>query len=100
MLLQNCPSKAFGGCENCSHTITDRKGHVFPLWCEDGAVQLYNDRPIELSDRQSFLHLFDFIVLNFTDESPQQVDAILRRYQTGQPPQPPFTRGLYFRGVL
>ena len=100
MLLQNCPSKAFGSCESCGHAITDRKGHMFPLWCEDGAAQLYNDRPVDLSDRQALLRLFDFIVLSFTDESPQQVDAVLRRYQTGQPPQPPFTRGLYFRGVL
>lgn len=100
MILRNCPIKANAGCNNCNHTITDRKNIDFKIYCEDSVTKLINNRPIYLADKIQFLNKLDFIMLDFTDESKNEVQKIVSLYNNGGIYDKPYTRGMYFKGVL
>lgn len=100
MLFRNCPIKSNNGCKNCNHTIKDRKNIDFEIYCEDGVTRMINNRPVFMGDKQSFLNSLDFYLLSFTDETADEVNEILAIFQNGTEYNKPYTRGLYFKGVL
>ncbi|MCD8006015.1 MAG: U32 family peptidase [Oscillospiraceae bacterium] len=105
MVMANCPIKAETGCKACSHTLTDRTGTTFPVNCHMlGGYdynELLNSKTLYLPDKQSYFDI-DFGVLMFTDESPEEVRAVLEDYRAGVSRRDgkAFTNGLYFRGVI
>lgn len=106
MLMRNCPYQASAGCAKCGGhgSLTDRKGVRFPVACEGGpgahgCAELLNSTPLYLADRLDELPRLDFLLLHFTDETPEQAASVLRDYREGGTPPPTFTRGLYRRGV-
>ena len=100
MIFRNCPIKSNNGCNNCNHSIIDRKNIEFNVFCEDGVTKMINNRPVFLGDKQSFLKSNDFILLSFTDETKTEVEKIYNIYKNGESFDKPYTRGLYFKGVL
>lgn len=101
MLTRNCPVKNRIGCAACGKngTLTDRKGYRFPVRCSPyPCVEILNPVPLVLSDRLTEIHT-DYLHFYFTDETPQQVEEIIRSYQRQQSPTGQYTRGLYYRGV-
>lgn len=100
MIFRNCPIKANVGCKNCNHTITDRKNIDFKIYCEDGVTKMINNRPIFMADKKFFLNTLDFILLEFTDETSKDLCEIVSLYKSGGEFNKPYTRGLYFKGVL
>lgn len=101
MLTRNCPVKNRIGCAACGKqgTLTDRKGYRFPVICSPyPCVEILNPVPLVLSDRLDEIHT-DYLHFYFTDETPQQVEAIIHSYQNGEAPVGQYTRGLYYRGV-
>ncbi len=106
MLMRSCPYRAAAGCAACGGrgALVDRKGVRFPVACEgrpgaDGCAELLNSAPLYLADRLAELPPLDFLLLHFTDETPEQAAAVLRDYRKGGSPPAGFTRGLYRRGV-
>ncbi len=105
MLTRNCPlANAPGGCRNCREpgALTDRKGARFPVVCRArgrGGAELLNSVPLWLGDWREQLPPLDFAVLRFTLERPERCGEILRRFQSGEPLDSAFTRGLYRAGV-
>ena len=103
MSLRSCPVKAQIGCAKCRGQgfLTDRKGIRFPVRCDfdRSASFLYNSVPLELAGRLDELSSLSFLLLLFTGETPEEADAVLRRYKTRQKPEGSFTRGLLYRGV-
>jgi len=100
MIFRNCPIKSNNGCNNCNHSITDRKNIEFNIYCEDGVTKMINNRPVFLGDKQNFLNSNDFILLSFTDETVSEVEEIYNVYKNNGSFDKPYTRGLYFKGVL
>lgn len=100
MLTRNCPISSSVGCKQCGNKITDRKGVEFPVFCRAGYSEIFNSRPIVLSDRKDELMKLDFIVLNFLDETEKEVQTVIENYKTGSAKTGEYTRGLNFRGVL
>lgn len=100
MILRNCPIMANNGCKNCNHTITDRKNIDFKIYCEDGVTQMINNRPIYLGDKPNVYKNLDFILLSFTDEDVLEVEQIIYKFNQNSEYSKPYTRGLYFKGVL
>lgn len=110
MAVRNCPVRAQIGCKNCGRKgyLLDRMGVKFPVRCDkmennlssDNAVSfIINSLPLSMTDKQEQLRDFDFALLDFTVETPAEVQKILAHWQQGQP-LPEYTRGLYTRGVL
>ena len=106
MLMRNCPYRAAAGCARCGGhaALTDRTGASFPVACEGGrgeaaCAELLNSTPLYLADRLDKLPPLDFLLLHFTDESPERAAAVIREYRDGGEPPASFTRGLYRRGV-
>ncbi len=105
MVMANCPIKAETGCRNCSHTLTDRTGTVFPVQCRmhDGCDynELLNSKTLYLPDKLGYFDV-DFGILMFTDERPEEVKEILEDYKAGisRRDGKDYTNGLYFRGIL
>lgn len=102
MLMRNCPVKNGTDCESCQRNsgITDRLGIEFPIKCRAGFSELYNSLPIFLADRQKEYEGLDFVVLYFTDESPEHISKIVDMYKNGGNPPEKHTRGLYYRSVM
>lgn len=103
MLTRNCPLQASVGCAGCGHVLADRRGSRFPVLCGGGeAVELLNDRPLWMLDRQAELRRAGagFWQLDFTVETAQETAAVLAALRAGGAPPAVFTRGLYGRGVL
>ena len=100
MIFRNCPIKANNGCKNCDGIITDRKDINFKIYCEDGVTKMINNRPIFMADKKDFLNTLDFILLDFTDETAQEVEEIISIYKNNGNFDKPYTRGLYFKGVF
>ena len=105
MITENCIVKnRTGGC-TCrrGQSIVDRKGVSFPVvraWgCRN---EILNSAPLWLADKKADwtgIGLWG-ARLRFTTEEPEECAAILRAYQAGEaPPEGPYTRGLYYRGV-
>ncbi len=100
MLLRNCPVKNGGDCSTCTGEIVDRKDIHFPLQCESGCTELLNSAPLWLADRLQEISNIDDLFLSFTDETPEQTEAIIKSYVTGGEPPRKYTRGNYYKGVL
>ncbi|MBQ6947643.1 MAG: U32 family peptidase [Clostridia bacterium] len=103
MQFKNCILKNKGQCQNHNGfaTLTDRKGQTFLLACRPGCGNtLFNSLPLLLEsvDMQSFPDIDKRFC--FTDESPEQVAAILQQYAQSRRPDGQFTGGLYKRGVI
>jgi len=101
MLTRNCPVKNRIGCGNCRKqgTLTDRKGYKFPVKCSSyPCVEILNPLPLWLGDRLDEIHT-DFVQFYFTDETREEVAAVIQGYREGRKPDYPYTRGLYYRGV-
>ena len=101
MAFRACPVKAQVGCKACGKKgyLTDRKGVTFPVRCDEEVSYLYNSLPTYLGDKQQELKIFDYLLLEFTIETAEEVFAVTRRFVLGEGPDFPFTRGLYRRGV-
>lgn len=91
MILEKCVSREVADCRVCASgraLLRDRRGAEFPIlreWSHRSAV--VNSIPTGMSDRadalrRSRLTAWHFI---FTVESPADVDAVVRAYQTEQP---------------
>ena len=102
MLLRNCPLKNGHNCHKCDRHgyLTDRLGKQFPVRCRGDYSELFNSAPVYLADRLKEISCVDFLLLSFTDESPQQVLDVLKAYSEELPPIGEFTRGLAFRPSL
>ncbi len=100
MRLRACPLKKGSACGACNGqgSLTDRKGITFPLGCANRQfTTLYNSVPLYLGDK----HLpFDFMVAEFTDESPGRCAQVVKWIQTGEKFDQPRTCGLYERVLL
>ena len=104
MVMANCPIKAETGCKACSHSLTDRTGTVFPVKCRmhegEDYNELLNSKTLYIPDKLGHFDI-DFGILMFTDESPEEVRAVLEDYKSGisRRDGKDYTNGLYFRGV-
>ena len=108
MITENClTANGSGGCTGKSgpcgrpHTLSDRRGEVFPLLPAFGCrSEVENSRRLYLADKPEFLRCgLQYARLRFTVESREECREILDRYLTGEAPPPDFTRGLFYRGV-
>lgn len=98
MLCANCPLKNGGGCKDCDHTLTDRKGEKLIVDCDGGFCEILSSKITDIADREGD---FNALFLRFYDETPGQVNAVVSSYLCGR-----FfggenkTRALYKNGVL
>ena len=106
MLMENCVIRGRTGTCACGagFTLTDRKGENFPVVRDPGSCRnvILNSRKLYLLDRQRDLADLGVALarLRFTTESPAQVAATLRAWDSAAPFDPgACTRGLYGRGV-
>lgn len=99
MLLRSCPLKNGRTCDKCDKNgfLTDRKGIRFPVRCCGGAAELLNSAPHYIADRLEQTVGLDFLLLYFTDETPETVKNIILDYKNGGKPIGNYTRGAYFR---
>jgi hypothetical protein len=67
--------------------------------CQGGCTELLNSAYLYLADKREELPELDFWWLHFTDETPEQVEAVLHDYRNGGLSREGITRGLYRRGV-
>lgn len=90
MIFRNCLKKTHGGDE----TIADRMGKEFLLSCAFGCRnELWNAHPLWLADKP--IGQLGFHRFLFTDETSEQIVAILAAYQRGDPPDSGMTRGRF-----
>lgn len=84
--------------------LMDKTGRAFPILPENhGRATLYNAETLWLADKKEELSGLGlrWLRLSFTTETPREIEAVIRAYQTGDGPMPArATRGLYYRGVL
>lgn len=109
MSVRNCPLKNGRRCIGCTpetRLITDRKGCRFPVECfKNPCNDILNCVPLRMEDKIGDLNRADFLLLYFTQETPEQAAEIVGRYTdalSGVPltaPEGAFTRGLFYRGV-
>lgn len=99
MLVRNCPMKGHVGCQKSNCILSDRRGEQFSLSCQHETTELYNNRPIMMSDRLSTISA-DIGYLYFTKETKKETDDILTLYRQQKMPTGNYTRGLFSSGVL
>ena len=107
MLTENCIIKNRTGvctCQGTSVKLTDRKGEQFSVVPDPGTCRsvILNGKKLYLLDRKDDLSRLGLwaLRLQFTTESPQEVDRVLNQYDTAAPfDNATCTRGLYLRGV-
>lgn len=100
MLTVNCPIKQSVGCKGCTHSITDRTGRIMPVKCSKDYVEILNSDILYLADRLNDFNTMDFLTLKFYEETPEQINEIIRAYRSGKQSTIPLTRALYYRGIL
>ncbi len=104
METENCIIRNGSDCQKGKGaTLTDRTGRAFPIACgHDCGSVLFNSTPLFLADRNREWKEtgISFGRLLFTDETPEEITAIIDAYQGGGDPPADYTRGLYYRGVL
>ncbi|MEG0770582.1 MAG: U32 family peptidase [Clostridia bacterium] len=103
MTFRNCIIKNNTNCikMNGFKDFTDRRSEVFNVFCSyDCSNSLYNGKPIYIADLDYNNLGLDFIRLDFTTESKNEVNSIIKKYKTRKKADFDFTRGLYNRGVL
>ena len=100
MLTRNCPLKNGIECKDCDKKgyVTDRLGIKFPVRCRMGYSELFNSRPLWLSERTDEFDV-DFITLYFTDETKDECERVINDYKKQTSAKGEYTRGLYYRGV-
>ncbi|MDD6214662.1 MAG: U32 family peptidase [Firmicutes bacterium] len=111
MVMENCPLKAVGKCQNhkLMHSITDRHKEKFLFKCCEGCVcELLNSKPIFVADRIDELKKIEIGALRliFTVENSEECGKIINIYTSalsgrtvGKLPDNTFTRGHFFRGA-
>lgn len=107
MLTENCIIKNRTGvcaCQSGEVKLIDRKGEEFPILPDPGSCRsvIYNGKKLYLLDKRTELEALGLwaLRLQFTTESPQDVDRVLQQYESLAPfDQVNATRGLYLRGV-
>lgn len=102
MLTRNCPVKNNIGCEKCRKQgeLIDRKGFKFSVKCSSyPCVEILNPVPLYLGDRISEIKT-DFIHFYFTDESVDEIEDIINKFENNSALGEKYTRGLYYRGVI
>ncbi|MGN1133218.1 MAG: DUF3656 domain-containing protein, partial [Oscillospiraceae bacterium] len=102
MLTVNCAVKKSVGCENCKKRLYDRTGREFPVKCSknQGYVEILNSEVLYLADKLQDFNV-DFVMLDFYDESADEVKNIISAYKNGDKSKlNKLTRGLYYRGVI
>ena len=107
MLTENCLIYNRTGSCACQSGVTrliDRTGAEFPIVRDAGTCRsvVLNGKKLYWLDRQSELRRLglSLLRLQFTTESPAEVNRMLDAYRTGAPFDPgSCTRGLYTRGV-
>lgn len=100
MKTRLCPIREEVGCRSCSHTLTDRTGRQFPVFCMESYAVLYNAVPVWMADKLEMLQGFSTLLLSFSVESEKQVYQVLRAYQhPGSSIPSDYTRGLLLRGL-
>lgn len=110
MVVENCLVRNGLGCTSrdlygpCvgGHSLTDRRGEVFPILPVFGCrSELENSRRLYLADKPDYRRCgLACARLRFTDEGPEDCVRVLRQYLAGgEPPAPEDTRGLFYRGV-
>lgn len=101
MLTRNCPrSSAIGSCAGChGQGLTDRTGAQFPVMCAGGCSEVLNTVPLYWGDKMHEVPKAAFYLFHFTNETCDEVTAVLNAYREDSPPPPAITRGLYRRGV-
>lgn len=104
MLMRNCPHRCAAGCDRCDKNggtgLYDRKGTFFPVMCAGGCAELLNSVTLDLAAEADRLPKQAFWLFHFTDETADQVQEVLRRYEKHEAATGTTTRGLYRRGVL
>ncbi len=98
MITRNCPVKIESGCRNKDCLLTDRKGKQFRVACDNGVCEIFNSEAIYYADKREKLRIFDFILLQFTNENAAQCKAVLSEYQNGGVREG-ITRGTYMREI-
>ena len=111
MVMENCPLRALGMCQNQKNNrvLEDRKREKFPLKCNEGCVlEIMNSKPIYLADKIENVNNLKIhaIRLIFTVENFEECGKIIEEYKMAlngnkvdAPKENTFTRGHYFRGV-
>ena len=108
MTVKNCLVKSsFDKC-GCTvgsmYYLRDRKGICFPVECIRGECVnvIYNSAPIYMADRMKELARINasYLRFDFTDESPSQIAAVLKQYESGKKSNEFFTRGHFYNGVI
>ena len=108
MIMENCVIGNAGGCHGdkalcrSTNTLVDRTGAKFPLLGQFGCrCEIENSRTLFLADKPEWRRCgLAYARLRFTTETPEQCDAVLRRYQgAGDWVPEDLTRGLFYRGV-
>ncbi len=100
MLMRCCPIKNQVGCKNCTGSLTDRTNRKFPVICGRDYTELLNSMPVWMADRMEELCVCDFILIDFTSETPREAELTANAYRYGSTEKPDaFTRGLMYRGI-
>ena len=103
MLTVNCPIRQAVGCGRCAKRLYDPTGRELPVRCSkgEGYVEILNSDLLFTADKMSDFKGAAFVTLVFDEQTPQQVEGIVRAYKNGEKPQfENFTRGLYYRGII
>lgn len=102
MLCVNCPIKASTGCKNCKGYLSDRTGRRFKIRCNKsyGYYEMLNSDTLFLSDKMNEFKNISFHTLCFDDETSDEIEDIIKAYKNKSAYNSPFTRGLYFRGII
>lgn len=104
MLTKSCPLSNVRDCGKCSQKgyLTDRKGAKMTVICHgkaSGYRLIYNSVPLYMGDKQNEIYA-DYLSLNFTFETENQIKDIIRKFINGLPIEKDFTRGLYYKGSI
>ncbi len=107
MLTENCIIRNRTGvcaCQGAVQKLVDRKGEEFPILPDPGTCRsvIYNGKKLYLLDKRADLGRLGLwaLRLQFTTETPQDVDRVLQQWRTNAPfDNATCTRGLYIRGV-
>ncbi len=93
MTVEKCINREIADCRACTAgtaKLTDRRGVVFPVLREwEHRNVIYNSLPTCMSDKQDDLRRAGITHRHFifSTESPEEVDAVIRAHQKGQPLQ-------------
>lgn len=101
MITRICPLQRYKRCAGRpgeGHLI-DRQGKTFPIICHDGAREIYNPDVLYLADRMKEISQFDFAILYFTLETPEEAARAVEEYRRGEGKRDHLTRGLYYRKI-